>query len=151
MHIIPQRFTERRMERRQKRKRQGNPERWKVSSKEEKPETKRKEKVKERKDNVSSKSQNHQKSSGRVDLGNNGLNNLGMLKQTLRVGGMMIGNTADSNSQTSAADEEFQLASIGDLRHSNLGFAKHIESFLSDRLDPSQRTITFFVLIPLHA
>ena len=30
LHIIPQRFTERRMERRQKRKRQGNPERWKV-------------------------------------------------------------------------------------------------------------------------
>ena len=30
VHIIPQRFTEKRMERRQQRKRQGNPERWKV-------------------------------------------------------------------------------------------------------------------------
>ena len=50
------------------------------SSKEEKAETKGKEKVKERKDNVSTKSQNHQKSSGQVDLGNNGQNNLGMLK-----------------------------------------------------------------------
>ena len=47
--------------------------------------------MKERKDNVSTKSQNHQKSSGQVDLGNNGQNNLGMLKQTLRVGGTMIG------------------------------------------------------------
>ena len=61
------------------------------SSKEEKAETEVKEKVKERKDNVSTKSQNHQKSSGQVDLGNNGQNNLGMLKQTLRVGGTMIG------------------------------------------------------------
>ena len=50
------------------------------SSKEEKAETKGKEKVKERKDNASTKSQNHQKSSGQVDLGNNGQNNLGMLK-----------------------------------------------------------------------
>ena len=61
------------------------------SSKEEKAGTKGKEKVKERKDNVSTKSQNHQKSSGQVDLGNNGQNNLGMLKQTLRVGLTMIG------------------------------------------------------------
>ena len=61
------------------------------SSKEEKAETKGKEKVKERKDNVSTKSQNHQKSSGQVDLWKNGQNNLGMLKQTLRVGGTMIG------------------------------------------------------------
>ena len=61
------------------------------SSKEEKAETKGKEELKERKDNVSKKSQNHQKSSGQVDLGNNGQNNLGMLKQTLRVGGTMFG------------------------------------------------------------
>ena len=51
--------------------------------------------------------------------------------------------TADSNSQTSAAAEEFQHASVGDLRLSNLGFVKYIESFQHDRLDPSQRTITF--------
>ena len=52
-------------------------------------------------------------------------------------------NTADSNSQTSAAAEEFQHASVGDLRLSNLGFVKHIASFQHDRLNPSQRTITF--------
>ena len=52
-------------------------------------------------------------------------------------------STADSNSQTLAAAEEFQHASNGDLRLSNLGFVAHTESFLHDRLDPSQRTITF--------
>ena len=52
---------------------------------------------------------------------------------------------ADSNSLTSAAAEEFQRASVGDLRLSNLGFVKHIESFQHDRLDPSQRTFTFGV------
>ena len=57
----------------------------------EKADTKSKEKVKERKDNVSTKSQNHHKSSGQVDLGNNGQNDFGMLRQTLRVGGTMIG------------------------------------------------------------
>ena len=51
--------------------------------------------------------------------------------------------TADSNSQTAAAAEEFQHASIGDLRHSNFGFVKHIESFQTDRLNSSQRTITY--------
>ena len=58
-----------------------------ASPKEEKTETKGKEKVKGRKGNVSRKSQNLQKSSGQVDLGNYGQINLGMLKQTLRVGG----------------------------------------------------------------
>ena len=43
----------------------------------------------------------------------------------------------------SAAAEEFQHASIGDLRLSSFGFVKHVESFQPDRLDPSQRTITF--------
>ena len=43
--------------------------------------------------------------------------------------------TADSISQTSAAAEEFQHASVGDLRLSNLGFVKHIESFQHDRLE----------------
>ena len=51
--------------------------------------------------------------------------------------------TADSNSQASAAAEEFQDASFGELRLSSFGFAKHTESFQLDRLDPSQRTITF--------
>ena len=61
------------------------------NSQPEKADTKSKEKVKERKDNVSTKSQNHHKSSGQVDLGNNGQNDFGMLRQTLRVGGTMIG------------------------------------------------------------
>ena len=71
------------------------------SSKEEKVETMGKEKAEERKDNVSTKSQNHQKNSGQVDLGNNGQNNLGTQKPTLQ------------------AAEEFQHASVGDLRLSN--------------------------------
>ena len=63
------------------------------SSKVEQAETmgKEKEKVKERKDNVSMKSQNHHKNSGQVDLGNNGQTNLGTQKPTLRVGVTMIG------------------------------------------------------------
>ena len=51
--------------------------------------------------------------------------------------------TADSNSRIPAVAEEFQHAAIGDLRLSNLGFVKHIESFQCDPLDPSQRTVTF--------
>ena len=51
--------------------------------------------------------------------------------------------TADSISQTSAAAEEFQHASIGDLRLSNLGFVTDIESFQHDPSAPSQRTLTF--------
>ena len=61
------------------------------SSEVEKAATTGKEKAKERKDNVSTKSQNHQRNSGQVDLGNNGLNNLGAQKPTLRVGVTMIG------------------------------------------------------------
>ena len=51
--------------------------------------------------------------------------------------------SAESNSETSAAAEEFQHASVGDLRLSNLVFVKHSESFQNDQLDISQRTITF--------
>ena len=50
--------------------------------------------------------------------------------------------TADSNSQTSAAAEECQHASVGDLRLSNLVSVKNIESCQHGRLDPSQRTVT---------
>ena len=89
LQIIPSRFTERWMDRRQKGKRQGNPERWKVQRRK-KAETMEKEKVKERRDNVSTKSQNHQRNSGQVDRGNKGLNNLGAQKLTLRVGVTMI-------------------------------------------------------------
>ena len=61
------------------------------SLKKEKTETMGKEKVEERKDNVSVKSQNHCNNSGPVDLGNYGQNNLGTHKATLRVGETMIG------------------------------------------------------------
>ena len=61
------------------------------SSKVEKADTMGKEKVEERKDNVSTKSQNHRRNSGQVNLGNTGLNNLGAQKPTLRVGGTMVG------------------------------------------------------------
>ena len=54
------------------------------SSKEEKAETMGKEKVVERKDNVYTKSHNHQKNSGQADLGNNGQNNLGTQKPTCK-------------------------------------------------------------------
>ena len=92
------------------------------SSKEEKAETMRKVKVEERKENVSTKSQNHQKNSGQVDLGN---------KADTASWRDDDWYTADSISQTSAA-EEFQHASVGDLRLSNLGFVKDIESFQHD-------------------
>ena len=45
----------------------------------------------ERRDNVSTKSQNHQRNSGQAVLGNNGLNNLGAQILTLRVGVTTIG------------------------------------------------------------
>ena len=61
------------------------------SSKVEKAETMGKEKVEERKHNVSTKSQNHQKNSGEVEPGNNGQNNVGTQKPTLRVRVTMIG------------------------------------------------------------
>ena len=51
-----------------------------ASPKRKKVEPKGKEKVKERKDNVSTKSQSLQKSSGQADLGNNGQITLGILK-----------------------------------------------------------------------
>ena len=51
--------------------------------------------------------------------------------------------TAESSSQASAAAEEFQHASFRELRLWNFGFAKHVESFQPDQLDPSQRTTRF--------
>ena len=112
------------------------------SSKEEKVETKGKEKVKERKDNVSTKSQNHQKNSGQVDVGNNGRNDLGMLKQTLRVGGTMIGTQQIPILRTLRQLRNFnmRLSVTGDSR---IWVLSKIESVQHDRLDPSQRTITF--------
>ena len=83
LHIIPWRFTARRMERRRKKKTASEP-REMESSKEEMAETMGKEKGKERRGNVSTKSQNHQ-------TWEHGLNNLGAQKLTLRVGVTMIG------------------------------------------------------------
>ena len=89
LHLIRERFTERRMERRQKET--AREPRKVESSMVENKESLGKEKVKERKDDVSTKSQNHKKNSGQADLGSNGLNNLGAQKPTLRVGVTMIG------------------------------------------------------------
>ena len=88
------------------------------SSKVDKAETLGKEK--ERMDNISTKSQNHQRNSGQVDIGNNGLNNLGTQKPTLRVGVTMIGTLQIRILRPQAVVEEFQHASVGDLRLSNL-------------------------------
>ena len=130
LHIIPQGFTERRMERRQKRKRQGNPERWKVQRRKRRKPWESKRLGKER----TTSQRNHRTTSGQVDLGDNGQNNLGT---------QMIGTQQIRILRTSAAAEEFQHASVCDLRLSNLGFVQHIECFQHERLDPSQRTITF--------
>ena len=65
-----------------------------------------------------------------------------MLKQTLR---SMIGTQQIRilRLQRQLRTFNLRLFFFGVLRLSNLGFAKHTESFRSDRLDPSQRTITF--------
>ena len=90
-----------------------------ASPKEERADTKGKEKVKERQDNVSTKSQNHQKSSGQVGLGNNGQNNLGMMRQTLRVGGMMIvDGTGKANGNR---EQKSQLSTTFDGGHRDVG------------------------------
>ena len=45
--------------------------------------------------------------------------------------------------RTKKRREEFQHASFGELRLSNWSFPGRIEAFQPDRVDPSQRTITF--------
>ena len=120
------------------------------SSKVEKAGTMEKEKVKERRDNVSTKSQNHQRNSEQVDLGNSGLNNLGTQKPTLRVGVTMFG-TLQIQILRLQEPKNFSVRLSVILRLSNFGSVKHIESFQHDRLDPSQRTIILlFLLITLH-
>ena len=114
-----------------------------VSSKVEKAEIMGKENVKERKDNVSTKSRNHQKNSGQVDTGNHGLNNLGTQKPTLRVGGTMIG-TQQIRILRQQQPKNFSVHLLV-ICDSNLGYVKHIEFFQHDRLEPSRRTITFGV------
>ena len=57
--------------------------------------------------------------------------------------------TADSNSQASAAAEEFQHASFGELRLSNFGFPITLNLFsLTDWILRSE--LSHLVLIPLH-
>ena len=73
LHIMTQRFTERR---------------WKGGRK---GEPKGKSMVQERKDNVSTKSQNLQKNSGQADHGNSGQINPGKLTPTVRAGERMTG------------------------------------------------------------
>ena len=119
------------------------------SSNEEKAETKGKEKGQERKDNVSTKSQNHQKSSGQVDLGNNGQNNLGMLKQTLRVGGTMIGTQQIRilRPQRQLRNFNMRLSVICDSRMWVLSNTLNLFS-MTDWTLHSQ--LSHLVLIPLH-
>ena len=58
--------------------------------------------------------------------------------------------TADSNSQTSAAAEEFQHVSVGDLRPSNLGLSNTSNLFnMNDWILHGE--LSHLVLIPLHA
>ena len=123
-HIIPQRLTERSMERKEPIEEE--------SLKEEKAETTGNEKIKERKRNVSTKSQNFQRSSGQVNLGNNCLINLGMLKPILRVGVTITGKLQIRILRLQQQPKKFsvRLSAICD---SNLGYFKHIESFQHDR------------------
>ena len=114
------------------------------SSKEQVAETMGKEKVEERKDNVSTKSQNHRKNSGQVDLGTIGQNNLGTQKPTLRVGGTVIGTQQIRilRPQRQLKNFNMRLSAISDSRIWVLSHT-HIEPFQHERLDPSQRTVTF--------
>ena len=82
-----------------------------------------KEKVKERRDNVSTKSQNHQWTGGSWERWPEQSWSAEIDTASWRDHDWY---TADSNSQTSAAAEEFQRAPAGDLRLSNLGYVKHI-------------------------
>ena len=124
-----------------------------ASPKEEKVETNGKAKVNERKDNVSTTSQNLQKNSGQADPGNSGQINPGKLTPTVPTGEKMTGTQ-----QSRVLKHQQQLKNFnGELRLSNFGFASHIESFKLDRLDPSQRTITFGIdtaacktVVPAH-
>ena len=111
-----------------------------ASPKEEKVEPKGKAKVKKRKGNVSTKSQNLQ-NSGQADLGNSGQIIPNNLTPTVRTGEKMAGTQQSRVLKRQQQPEEFQRASFGELRLSNFDLSNHIESFQPDQLDPSQRTI----------
>ena len=81
LHVIPQRVTERRMERWSKRRAREH--RRVASSKAEKVEPKGEAMEEERKVNVSTNSENLQKIDGQVDLGNGGQGSPDKLKPTV--------------------------------------------------------------------
>ena len=120
------------------------------SSREEKAETNGKEELKERKDNVSTKSQHHQKNSGQVDLGNNEQNNLGMLKPTLRIDGTMIGTQQIRilKPQRQLRNFNMRLSVICDSRIWVLSNTLNLFS-MTDWILHSE--LSHLVLIPLHA
>ena len=120
------------------------------SSKEEKAETKGQEKVKERRDNVSTKSQNHQKSSGQVDLGNNGQNNLGMLKQTLRVGGTKIDTQQNRILRPQRQPRNFNMR-LSVIRDTRIWFLSNTSNLFSMTDWILHSEPSHLVLIPLHA
>ena len=78
-----------------------------------------------------------------MDLGNNGQNNLGTWKPTLRVGGTMIGTLQSRvlRPQRQLKNFNMRLSVICDSRIGVLSNTSHL--FQHERLDPSQRTITF--------
>ena len=121
-----------------------------ASPKKEKAETIGKKKVEERKDNVSTKSQNHQKSSGQVDLGGNGQNNLGTQKPTLRVGVTMIGTQQIRilRPQRQLKNFNMRLSVICDSR---IWVSSNTSSLfnMTDRILHSE--LSHLVLIPQHA
>ena len=86
---------------------------------------------------------NDQKNSGQVDLGNSGLNNLGAQKLTLRVGVTMIGTLQIRILRLQQQQKNFsmRLSVICDSRIWVMSNTSNL--FKDDRLDPSQRTITF--------
>ena len=90
LHITPQRFTERRTERRQKKETARQP-RKVESPKEEKAETMGKEKVEEERTTYQRNHRTIRRTVDRWILGTMGQNNVGTQKPTLRVGGTMIG------------------------------------------------------------
>ena len=120
------------------------------SSKVEKEETMGKEQVEERKDNVSTKSQNHRRNSGQVNLGNTGLNNLGTQKPTLRVGETMIGTlqTRILRLQQQPKNLSVRLSVICDSRIWVMSNTSNLFN-MTDWILHSERS--HLVLIPQHA
>ena len=106
--------------------------------------------MKERRGNVSTKSQNLQKSKGQADLGNNGQVNLGMLKHTLRVGGKMIGTQQIRILKHQQPLEKFHMLLSVNCDFRILAWPNTLNLFsLTDWILRSE--LSHWVLIPLHA